>query len=125
MGNYVHRINKGYFQSIPPNELPEPVSNYISDPDMSALQGVPAKYWKIAGDTVVEMSQVEKDSVDTGIVNTRRDAAVENMFENLEGNLRQLVKLMIRENNILRAQHGLSDRTINQFKTEIRNGYGL
>lgn len=40
-------------------------SAWIVNPDMTAVQGVPAKYWKINGDdTVSEMNQSEKDAAD-------------------------------------------------------------
>lgn len=124
MGNFLHRTTKVYLQSVPYNELPEPLANYISMPDLSAVEGVPSKYWIITGDIVTEMNQAEKDVVDAAILVARRDRAVNAMIDSLEGNLRQLVKLMISEINILRAEHGLPDRTMAQFKTQIRNGYG-
>ena len=124
MGNYLHRTNKRYFQSTSPASLPESLANYISNPDMSAVEGVPSKYLVITGDIVTEMSQVEKDAVDAATLAARRDALVDAVMDNLEGDLRQLVKLMISEINILRSQHGLPDRTMAQFKAQIRNGYG-
>ena len=39
-------------------------SNVLLDPDLSALSGIPMKYWKQSGGSVVEMSQAEKDAVD-------------------------------------------------------------
>jgi len=124
MGNFLHRTTKAYLQSTSPGSLPEALANYISMPDMSAVEGVPSKYWVITGDTVSEMSQAEKDAVDEAVLSSQRDSAVETAIEDLEGNYRQLVKLMLKEINILRAKHNLADRTIAQFKTQIRNGYG-
>lgn len=124
MGNFLHRTTKRYFKSIPPDELPESIANYISMPDMSAVIGVPSKYLVITGDVVSEMSQAEKDTVDAAALVARREAAINEMIDNLEGDLRQLVRLIISELNILRTQHGLPDRTMAQFKTQIRNGYG-
>ncbi len=99
-------------------------AEWIYNPDMSAVTGVPAKYLVITGDVVTEMSQAEKDAVDTAILTAQREAAVNAMIDSLEGDLRQLVRLIISELNILRAQHGLPDRTMAQFKSQIRNGYG-
>jgi len=124
MGNYLHRTTRQYFQSISPASLAEDVSSYISMPDMSAVEGVPKRYWVITGDVVSEMNLTEKDAVDAEILSDTRNEAVDEAIDDLEGNLRQLVKLMIQEINILRSQHGLPDRTIEQFKTQIRNGYG-
>lgn len=38
--------------------------DWIIDPNLTALASVPHKYWKVSGDTVVEMNQTEKDVVD-------------------------------------------------------------
>lgn len=40
------------------------VNDWIINPDLSLLDNVPHKYWKIDGDNVVEMNQSEKDAVD-------------------------------------------------------------
>jgi len=37
---------------------------WIVDPDLSSVEDVPAKHWKLDGDAVVEMDQGEKDAVD-------------------------------------------------------------
>ncbi|MHC4156686.1 MAG: hypothetical protein ACYST6_17455 [Planctomycetota bacterium] len=123
MGTFLHRTTKRYLQSADPNELPEDISNYISEPDLSAVVGVPRRYWAITGDTVSEMGQSEKDAVDAAMLSDRRDGMVAEL-DSAEGTLRQLVRMLISEINILRAEHGLPDRTMAQFKTQIRNGYG-
>jgi len=38
--------------------------DWLINPDLSGLLSVPEKYWKVVGDTVVEMNQSEKDSVE-------------------------------------------------------------
>lgn len=38
--------------------------NLIVNPDLSAVSGQPKKYWKISGDSVLLMSQSERDAVD-------------------------------------------------------------
>lgn len=35
----------------------------IINPDVLAIQSVPLKYWKRSGDTIVEMTQAEKDAI--------------------------------------------------------------
>ena len=135
---WIHRTKKTYIERSSPRTMEAnyglsfvdaqgaAVSNaeWIYNPDMSAVEGMPTKYWLINGDVVSEMSQGEKDTVDVAVLDSQRDAAVNAAIDNLEGDLRQLVKLMISEINILRSQHGLPDRTTAQFKTQIRNGYG-
>ena len=124
MPRWLHRTTKQLLVSVPSADLPEVQANYIKEPDMSPVAGVSSIYWTITGDIVSEMSQGEKDAVDAAALTARRDSAVDRAVDDLEGDLRQLVKLMISEINILRAQHSLADRTIAQFKTQIRNGYG-
>ena len=135
---WIHRTKKTYVERSSPRTMEEnyglsfvdaegaAISNaeWIYNPDMSAVEGVPSKYLVIIGDIVSEMSQGEKDAVDVAILAARRDAMVNGAIDDLEGDLRQLVKVMISEINILRRQHGLPDRTIAQFKAQIRNGYG-
>ena len=123
MGCFLHRTTKQFLQSVPPDNLPEPLANYISDPDMSGVKGVPDQYWKITGDNVSEMNQSEKDAVDAALLTAQRDSAVAEL-DWLEGTIRQLVKLILSEINILRAEHSLPARTFNQLKTQIYNGYG-
>lgn len=123
MGNFLHRTTKQYFESVPPGELLEPITNYISMPDLSAVAGVSNKYWVITGDTVSEMSPAEKDTVDQANLESGRDSKIKEI-DNLEGTIRQLAKMILGEINILRQQHGLTDRTIAQVRTQIREGYG-
>lgn len=135
---WIHRTKKTYIERSSPRTMEgnyvlsfvdaqghaKGNAEWIYNPDMSAVQGVSSKYWTITGDVISEMSQSEKDTVDAAALDARRDAMVDAVIDNLEGDLRQLVKLMISEINILRAEHGLPSRTIAQFKTQIRNGYG-
>ncbi len=58
-------INRTTLEFLKSQHTPDfPVADWIINPDLSALSGVPAKYWKIVADTVVEMTQTEKDAVD-------------------------------------------------------------
>lgn len=124
MGNYVHRTTKQYLQSYSPNDLPEPLANYIESPDLSNVVGVPTKYWVITGDVITEMSQPEKDAVDAALLSAGRDAVIQREIDDLESVMRQLVKLMVSEINILRQQHALADRTLAQVRTQLRDDLG-
>lgn len=64
MGTFLDRSDKLLFVSVPPDELPEPLGNYILEPDLSAVIGFPSKYWTISGDDVLLKSQAERDQVD-------------------------------------------------------------
>ena len=65
MANVINRTTKQYLRSV--NTPDFPVEDWIINPDLSALESVPQKYWKVVGDTVVEMDQAEKDAVDAAL----------------------------------------------------------
>jgi len=46
---------------------------WIINPDLTLVENVPQKYWKAAGDAVVEMTAQEKASVDAALLTARRD----------------------------------------------------
>ena len=137
MGDYLHRTTKQYYQSWSPNELAEPLANYIEDPDLSAVGGVPNIYWIITGDVISEMSQPEKDAIDAAILTAARDGAIQAEIDALESVMRQLTKLIVSELNILRQQFNtttgevsqatntsFTDRTLAQVRTQLRNDLG-
>lgn len=66
MSNVVHRTTLEYRISV---NLPDyDPSEWLIDPDLSRVRGVPHRYWKInSRDQVVEMSRSEKDAVDAQI----------------------------------------------------------
>lgn len=123
MGNFLHRVTKRVYRSIPPNELPEPLATYIAQPDLAALDSVPSRYWKITGDVVSEMSTAEKSAVDLVILNTSRDGAVSEVDER-EGTLRQILMVLIDEINVLRQLNALPNKTFGQIRNQLRSGYG-
>ena len=52
-----------YFQSVDSNlYIARP--DVVIDPDLSALSGIPKKYWKHEGGSIVTMTQGEKDTFD-------------------------------------------------------------
>lgn len=124
MGNYLHRTTKAFLRSFSPNELLEPLANYIEDPDLSSVVGVPSRYWIITGDTISEMFQAEKDVVDDAILSAGRDSVIQAEIDNLESVMRQLTILMVNEINVLRVEHGLPARTLGQVKAQLRSSLG-
>lgn len=62
MSNVINRTTLEYLTFV--NTPDYPTEEWIINPDLSAVQSVDKKYWKIDGDTVIEMIQVEKDAVD-------------------------------------------------------------
>lgn len=88
---------------------------------------IPIRYWLIEADTVREMTQIEKDSVDFAIANTDtlniRQSAKQQFdgFSQVGLYERAKLKVLLNEINILRNKHSLADRTLMQFKTAIKN----
>jgi hypothetical protein len=149
MADFVHRTTKQHIVSRDQTELPDqPWENfYIINPDLSAVAGVPNRYWKITGDSITEMSQAEKDAVDNAALQASRDALA-NQIDQVEDVLRASLLSILDEfnahadkiNAILDsadAATSLADfktrmaavtdypqRTIAQLKTTIRNKLG-
>lgn len=65
MADVINRTTKAYLRSV--NTPDYPTADWIVNPDLSSLVEVPQKYWKVVGDTVVEMDQSEKDAVDAAL----------------------------------------------------------
>jgi hypothetical protein len=61
MANVLNRLTKIYLQSV--NTPDYPVNDWIVNPDLSNVAGVPSRYWKIVGDTITEMSVEEKEEL--------------------------------------------------------------
>lgn len=120
---WLHRTTKELLSSVAEADLQEPATNYIEDPDLSAVLAQPIKYWVITGDTVSLMSQSEMDTVDANELSAQRDDTV-GQLDLLEDILRAFALTVLDEINLLRSQHSLSARTISQLKTSVRNKLG-
>ena len=147
MPNYVHRTTKQYLQSWSPNDLPEPLANYIENPDLSNVVGVPSLYWVITGDVITEMSQAEKDAVDDALLQAGRDDTANRAAEP-EDIIRALALTLLDElnnhtlkinaildaadtaaniNDFKASMLAITDypqRTVSQLKTSLRNKLG-
>jgi len=67
MADVINRTTLQYLQSINTPDYPD--IDWIVNPDLSGLIGIPQKYWKIVGDTVVQMDTTEQAAVDASIAN--------------------------------------------------------
>lgn len=136
MPNFLHRTDKTYLRSYSGNKLPEPISNYIEDPDLSAVEGQPVRYWEISGDTVTLADQATRDAIDAQLLSDQRDA-VAAQLEQQEDIMRAFALVVLDEINTLRQQFNtttaetnqlttttLADRTVQQLKTALRNKLG-
>lgn len=74
MASVLNKITKQYIRSVhTPDFSP---SDWIVNPDLSAVEGVPVEYWKITGDVVSEMNQSEKDAVDAVLIVGEKQAKI-------------------------------------------------
>ena len=62
MSVVINRTNKQILYSANTPDYSE--TDWIINPDLSLLSSVPQKYWKISGDSVLEMTTQEKSNVD-------------------------------------------------------------
>lgn len=58
MANVLNRVTKEYRTSV--NTPDFPVAQWIINPDLSAVAGLPSKYWTITGDAVTAQSAAEQ-----------------------------------------------------------------
>ncbi len=58
------------------NKANYPLEGWLHNPDLSALQDVDSKYWKVTGETVVEMTQAEKDAADLADLPNRKTGRI-------------------------------------------------
>ena len=123
MGDFLDRVTKQHLTSTSPNDLPKPISNYISMPDLSAVVGQPSRYWKITGDTITLLPKPMRDAVDAAILQVIRDSTA-NELDQIENILRAFALTILDEFNVLRSIHSLPPREVGQLKTAIRNKLG-
>jgi len=106
-----------------------PTENYLINPaSFATLHGtVDPKYWKVVADDIAEMTQGEKDAVDAAevaAVETDAKDSAKSVFDGTDSDGRSkkaMLEMIMDELNILRALHGLADRTPAQIRTAYRN----
>lgn len=62
MANVLHRITKEYRISVNTPDFPS--SDWIVNPDLSAVAGQPSKYWQIVGDNVSLLTPAARNVID-------------------------------------------------------------
>ena len=120
MPKWAHRTTFQVLTSVASADLPEPIANYVEEPDLSAVISEPMKYWSLSGDAFSLVDQATRDSIDLDLLSASRDALA-NDIDRLESYSRAFALTVLDEINILRAEHGLSARTASQLKTALRN----
>ena len=131
MASVLNRTTKQYVRSA--NTPDYPTVDWIIDPDMSAVDGWPSKYWVITGDTVSLMDQAARDAVDAAELSARLDNEAEGI-ESPQSLQRAFAEVVLDEINMLRQQFNattaesnqltntaFADRTLAQVKAALRN----
>lgn len=117
MANVLNKQTLRYLRSV--NTPDYPTSEWLINPDISAVVGVPPQYWKLDGETVLPMSTAEMDAYDATVATTNNDLEAEALYE--DPLFRRLVTLVFKENNTLRQAAGLPVRTKAQFKQFLKD----
>lgn len=116
MPAYLNRKTLAYRQSVSEPEIKDP-ENWVKDPDLSAVAGVPSRYWKLSGDVVSAMTQAERDAVGAALLVSARDAAI-SQLQQPEDILRAFM-LIVLDEFTLHAQR------VNALLTAIDNAGSL
>lgn len=132
MANVLHKTADPVDYRLSANTPDFPTADWFINPDVSAVAGVPTKYWaRPLTDPVTEMSQAEKDAVDSSIasaiVSEQRQDAKDHQ-DGTDGDMRSaraIVKLTVDELNILRSwlvdfkAAVASSNNLSQLQTEV------
>lgn len=86
VASYLESINTPEYENNP---------NALIDPDLVAVDGVPIQYWKRSGNSVVEMTQAEKDALAATQLTQRKS-----MADNFQGNLPEIFTALIKVINL-------------------------
>ena len=115
MANVLSRKTLAYSKSV--NTPEYPVAEYIHGPDMSGVEGVPQKYWKLVGDVPVEMKAAEKAVVDQAA----KDAAVSAFEAQMTTDPIYVALLAVVEDalNEIRTAAGVPTKTVNEGRTLV------
>jgi len=69
-GSVLNRTTVAYIEYAELSEDKYPTDAWIYNPDLSAVEGVMPRYWKVNADDVFEMTQAEKEAVDAADLTT-------------------------------------------------------
>lgn len=146
MATVLNRTTKQYLESV--NTPDYPAAQWIHNPNLSAVQGWPSKYWTISGDNVLLMSEGERNNIDAIELSNSRDRT-SNRMDDIEDIVRALGLSVIDLTNIhatsitdilnavdnatnftdlktrIAAINDVAQRTGQQLKTQIRSKLGL
>lgn len=115
MPRWYHRPTKDTLISVASADLPNLQSEYIEEPDYSAVEGEPKKYWDSAVDTIFLISQADRDDLDADEEDARKDALeAEFLDDPSEETTRDLI-------NVERATRGASPISAAEHSANYRS----
>lgn len=126
MANVLNRTTKEYRTSV--NTPDFPVENWIINPDISSLIETDTKYWVIEGDTVRDMTDVEKDVVDAAEASAAEAAAkiaakavIDGVDPVMNKTLTAIAEVIQDELQALKNNTPLASRTMAQLKQAAKD----
>jgi len=116
---WLHRTTLRQLHSVSPADLPSPRTEWIEEPDLSAVTGFAPKYWIIAGDVVTLMGAAARAAVDAAedVVTLN---SIADQLEEQRTVMRGFAEVVLDEINSLRALHGRPARTLRQLRNAVR-----
>ena len=126
MANVLNRTTKEFRRSV--NTPDFPVENWIINPDLSSLIETDSKYWVIEGDTVRDMTDVEKDVVDADeasatevAAKTAAKAVIDGADPVMNKTLTAIAEVIQDELQALKNNTPLASRTMDQLKQAAKD----
>ena len=126
MANVLNRTTKEFRRSV--NTPDFPVENWIINPDLSSLIETDSKYWVIEGDTVRDMTDVEKDVVDANeasateaTAKTAAKAVIDGVDPIMNKTLTAIAEVIQDELQALKNNTPLASRTMDQLKQAAKD----
>lgn len=123
MPTYLHIPTKTLYPSVSEAEGYDGDADYLKNPDLSAVAGVPRRYWKINRGKVSEMTVAEKAAVDAAD-ETEQKRRMTDELGDVNGLERQTLRYLLGLINVERARHGDPAVSLADAETAIQNGRG-
>lgn len=83
---------------VDPDGIPASNENWIYDPELGAVEGWPARYWIITGDTITLMDDAARSLIDAALLEAARDM-VASQLDDAEDILHAFMLLVLDELN--------------------------
>ena len=116
---YLTSVNGAEYMTDPAKNDATPNSpDVLINPDISAVKNVPVKFWKRSGNSIVEMSQAEKDAITEAELQARKDTANDFGVQDIKVVLKVLIAVL---NSKLPANKQITKQeVIDALKGEIK-----